>query len=193
MEITYQNKKEDFEAFYDYMVKETEQGKTISKEVIRSKQIYFVLVAVFSGTILGPIWGGQKVSIIIGILILAGCEAFFFITANFKPRYYYGKQVYRRQEKDMTPKDIQVFSLPRKLRTDNDWLEVSSTEALHRWRWRQVSQIGKTSDFIFIHVGVCPALYIPKRDFPSEENFIEFGKLLIGFKEKNKDQPIGVE
>jgi len=193
MEITYQNKKEDFEAFYDYMVKETEQGKTINKQAIRSKQLYFVLLAIFFGTILGPLWGGWKASIVIGILLFVAWEAMFFLSAGLKPRYYYGKQVYRQQEKLLTPKDIQVFLLSRKLRTDNDWLEYSNTEVLHRWRWRMVDHIGLTSDFIFIHVGVCPALYIPKRDFPSEQDFVGFGKMLLELKERNKDQPIGTE
>jgi hypothetical protein len=193
MEITYQNKKEDFEAFYDYMVKETQQGKVVNKQAIYSKQIYFVLMAIFFGTILGSFWGSWKASIIIGILLFAAWEAFFFLTAGFKPRYYYGRQVYRQQEKLLTPKDIQVFLLPRKLQTNTDWLEVSCTEALHRWRWRQVDQLGITSDFIFVHIGVCPAIYIPKRDFTSEQSFIEFGKMLLELKEKNKDQPIGAE
>jgi hypothetical protein len=30
MELTFQNKREDLQAFYDYMVKETKQGKVMS-------------------------------------------------------------------------------------------------------------------------------------------------------------------
>jgi hypothetical protein len=77
--------------------------------------------------------------------------------------------------------------LPRKATFDDDWLEIKSSEANHRWRWRRVDQIGITSDFVFIHVGNCPVVYIPKRDFPSEQSFVEFGNKLLELKEKNKE------
>jgi hypothetical protein len=93
----------------------------------------------------------------------------------------------------MSPKELQIFQLQRTLTAEDNWLEVRSSEAVRRWRWRRVDQIGLTSNFIFIHVGNCPVVYIPKRDFPSEQNFIEFGKKLVELKEKSKSQPIGAE
>jgi hypothetical protein len=86
-----------------------------------------------------------------------------------------------------------VFSLPRTLRIDDNWLEIHSSEAIHRWRWRRVDRIGLTPNFIFIHVGNCPVVYIPKRNFPSEQKFLDFGKTLIELQKKNKNQPIGSE
>lgn len=193
MEITFQNKREDFEAFYDYMVKETHQGQSVNKQALRSQQVAVVGLALFSGMISLFSGGGLKGPLIVMGLLTLFWESLFLIKAGFKPRYYYGKQAYRNQENNLTAKDIQIFSLPRKITTDGNWLEVSSSEAIHRWRWRRVDQIGLTSNFIFIHVGNCPVVYVPKRDFPSEQNFIEFGKKLVELKEKNKDQPIGAE
>ena len=193
MEIVIQNKREDFEAFYDYMVKETQQGKRVNKQALRTQQLSVVLFAIFFGSIALAGTGSWKTTIVIVAFLAVLWEASFFIKAGFKPRYHYGKQVYRQQEKLLTPKDFQVLSLPRKLTADDDWLEISSSESVHRWRWRRVDQIGLSSNFIFIHVGTCPVTYVPKRDFPSEQSFIEFGKKLVELKEKNKDQPIGTE
>jgi hypothetical protein len=193
MEITFKNKKEDFEAFYEYMVKETEQGKTVNKQAFRAHQSGAVINAILWGSVLWAISESWKLGVYVAIFAFIVVEAVFLLEANFKPRYFYGKRVYRRSEMNMTQKDYQVMALPRKLTTSADWLEISNTETLHRWRWRQVDQIGITSDFIFVHVGVCPVFYIPKRDFSSEQSFIEFGKTLLELKEKNKNQPIGAE
>ncbi|MBT3314037.1 MAG: YcxB family protein [Anaerolineae bacterium] len=187
MEVTFQNKREDFEAFYNYMVKETEQGVSINKQVLEDQQRAIVVLALFSGFISFVSGGGFRAAFLVSSLLVLFLEAIFFIKSGFKPRYYYGKQAYRGQEKRLTAKDIELFSLPRKATFDDDWLEIKSSEANHRWRWRRVDQIGITSDFVFIHVGNCPVVYIPKRDFPSEQSFVEFGNKLLELKEKNKE------
>ena len=193
MEIVYRQKKEDNEALYDYMVKETQQGRTINKQAFQRE-----LLNCFIGPALVGLFfkaTGEEWKNVVGVVILffVGMVAFFFLRAGLKPRYSYGKQVYEEQEKYRTPKDIQVSLLPRRLIVDDTWLEVSNSEALHRWRWRQVDQIGITKDFIFVYIAAYHVLFIPKRDFPSEQNFIEFGKTLLDLKEKYKDQPIGGE
>ena len=115
------------------------------------------------------------------------------LISRFRPIYHAGVQVYKNQEKSITPTELQIFQLPRTITMNDNWLEIRSSEAIHRWRWRRVDKIGLTSNFVFIHVGNCPVVYVPKRDFPSEQSFIEFGKKLLELKEKNKGQPSGAE
>jgi len=199
MEVTFQNKREDFEAFYDYMLEETQGGKQLGKQLFRSQQLWSVLTLALLCTLVWGILGNVGFSLKISLLI----SVIFFICvfvigtglrlliAGFKPHYYFGREFYRKQEKLLTEKDLQSFQFSRTLTIDDDWLEIRCLEALHRWRWRRVDQIGITSNFVFIHVGACPVIYVPKRDFPSEQNFIEFGKVLLELKEKNKEQSLG--
>lgn len=193
MEIVFQNKREDFEAFYDYMSKRTEEGQRLSRQAYSQKQLWVIEYAAFWGALAWGAAGSWKIGLAAFIVFLTFTELIFLLMSGFKPRDYLGKQIYKNQERWLKPKAIQVFQLPRTLKTDDDWLEIGNSEAVHRWRWRQVDRIGLTPNFIFIHVGNCPVVYVPKRDFPSEESFIEFGKKLVELQEKNKDQPIGAE
>jgi hypothetical protein len=193
MEITFQNNQEDFEAYYDYMVKETDQGKNINKRQLIAQQAAIFLSAIVVGSLISVFSESLPVTITLILIYIIILEVSFLSRAGFKPRYYYGKQVYREQERLYTPKHIQIFSLPRKIYADDDWLEISNSEASHRYRWRVVDHIGLTPEHIFIHVGVCPVVYVPKRNFTSEQSFIDFGKTLVELQEKNKDQPIGGE
>jgi len=193
MEIVFQNKREDFEPFYDYMSKRTEQGKRLSAQAYSQKQLWTVEFAAFWAALAWGMTSSWKIGLGGFIVMLAFAQFLFLLMSRFKPREYLGRQIYRNQEQWLKPKAIQVFQLPRTLKTDEDWLEIANSESVHRWRWRQVDQIGLTPNFIFIHVGNCPVVYVPKRDFPSEESFIEFGKKLVELQEKNKDQPIGAE
>jgi hypothetical protein len=193
MEITFQNKREDLDAFYDYLLTQTPEGTRLGKHAYKNKQLWMVM---FVGLISSFFWGLTS-NVIIALISIIGLLIFvkvlFLIIAGLKPNYYYGKQLYKGQEKLLTPKDLQIIQLPRTLTADEDWLEVRSTEAVHRWRWRRVDQIGITADSLYIHVGNCPVVHIPKRDFPSEQSFIEFGKKLVELKDKYKDQPLGAE
>ncbi len=191
MEIVFQNKREDFEAFYDYMSKKTEEGKTLSKQAYSQKQLWVIENALFWAALVWGVTGSWKIGLGAFIVVLAFLELIFLAVSGFKPRDYFGRQIYKNQEKWLKPKAIQVFQLPRTLKTDDEWLEISSSESVHRWRWRQVDRIGLTPNFVFIHVGNCPIVYVPKRDFPSKESFMDFGKKLIELQEKDKNQPIG--
>ena len=193
MEITFQNKRQDFEAFYDYMVTQTQQGKILSAQVYRTRQVWIFLWVILFGSLFWGITGQWKFGVLVCLVLLIITEVMGLLISGFKPRYYEGKQIYKRQEKSITLKELQVFELPRTLSADENWLEIRNSEAIHRWRWRRVDEIGLTPNFIFIHVGSCPVVYVPKRDFSSEQSFIEFGDRLAELKEKYKDQPIGAE
>jgi hypothetical protein len=193
MEVTIRSKREDFQAFAEYMVKETDQGKMVSKRAFRDWLMWTALLALLLGA---WEWGTSREwisGIIVILFVLLVGSMFKLLISGFKPIYHSGLEVYRSQARSMTPKELQVFQLSRTIMIDDQWLEVRSSEAMHRWRWRQVDRIGITHNFIFIHVGDCPVVYVPKRDFQSEQSFIDFGKGLVQLKEKYKDQPIGAE
>ena len=193
MEIAFQNRREDFEAFYDYMVRQTAQGKAFSAQEFRLAQEFVLATSAFSGIVVFGVSGLWRSGLLVFLILFLPFEMLTILISGFKPRYYLGMRAYRRREKSMTPKDLQLFQLPRTLIADDQWLELRSTEAVHRWRWRRVDHIGLTPNFIFIHVGACPVVYVPKRDFPSEQRFLEFGQNLAQLRELNKDQPIGAE
>jgi hypothetical protein len=193
MEVTFQNKPQDLEAFYDYMVKETEQGRRVSQQVFRSWLTWAILVSLLFGSLLGGLTGRWQFGIVVTLFTFVVGGAARLLVTGFHPIYMSGIRAYKSQEKYLTPTDLQMFQLPRTITIDEKWMEIRNSEALHRWRWRQVDQIGLTANFIFIHVEDCPVVYVPKRDFPSEQTFVEFGKRLVELKEKSKDQPIGAE
>ena len=193
MEVVFQNKKEDTEAFIDYMLNKIQEGKRIGKYGFDNRQAWMIMFVVLISSLFWGATGNGGFSLLMAIGLLGFVEFVMFLMAGFKPQYYYGRQIYKNQEKLLTPKDLQILQLKRILITDDNWLEIRSSEAVHRWRWRRVENIGITPNFVFIHVGNCPVVYVPKRDFPSEQSFVEFGKKLVELKEKNKDQPIGAE
>ncbi len=193
MDIAFQNKREDFEAFYNYIVRDTEQGKTLGKRALRAWLIETALTSIVIGSFYAIIFSTWQAGLVMAILLfLFGLLLRLFIS-GFKPIYHAGIQVYKNQEKSITPRELDFFQLPRTISIDDNWLKIRSSEAEHRWRWRRVDKIGITSNYVFIHVGNCPVVYVPKRDFPSEQSFMEFGKKLVELKEKNKDQPMGAE
>ncbi len=193
MEVTFQNKREDFQAFNAYMVKETDQGKMISNQAFRNWLTWTIVTSMLLGSFMWGISGKWQPGLVVTLFFFLIWTMGKLLSSGFKPVYHSGLQVYKNEEKSITPKELKVFQLPRTITMDDDWLEIRSSEAMHRWRWRQVNKIGITHNFIFIHVGNCPVVYVPKRDFLSEQSFIEFGKKLVEVKEKYKDQPIGVE
>ena len=193
MEIAFQNKNEDYQAFVEYFVTETKQGKTLSMQSFRFRQISTVVLTGLVGAIY---WGattqwqvGLRVFIIVFLLV----EAIILVGAKFKPIYHEGIRTSEQQLKFKTPKDWQVFQLPKTLKIDDDWLEIRSSLATHRWQWRIVEQVALAPNFIFIYDWSIVYAIIPKRSCSSEQSFIELGQKIVKLKEKNKDQPIVAE
>ena len=193
MEIIFQNKREDMEAFFDYMLRETPEGKRLGKQAFEYRQGWMLLLIALLCSIYWGITGKGFVAFLLVIGFSVVGDGILFLISKFKPQYYFGRKVYKNQEKTLLPKEIQFFQLKRTLRADETGLEIRSSEAVHRWSWKRVDRIGITPNFVFIHVGNCPVVYVPKRDFVSEQSFAEFGKTLLELKEKNKDQPLGIE
>jgi hypothetical protein len=193
IEITFQNKRADLEAYYDYMVRETEQGKRVSRQVFRSWLTWISVYSMLLGSLMWGATGRWQLGLGVTLFIFLAGGTLKFLISGFKPIYQAGMRVYRSQERSITPRDLQFYQLPRTIMIDDNWLEIRGSESVHRWRWRAVDKIALTPNFVFIYVGSSPTVYIPKRDFASEESFTEFAKRLVELREKNKDQPIGGE
>ena len=193
-EVTFRNKQEDLEAYYEYMLN-NEEGRQLGKRVFTARLWFGFLVIALVFTIIWGVRGYLGASIGTSIFLAIGfifafviAEVFVLAIMGFKPYYYVGKQVLEKNKKSLTAHDIKLFQLPRTIKIDDDWLEVRNSEVVHQWRWGLVDAVGITSDFIFLHAGKCCVFYIPKRDFPSDEKFQEFGKILVELQMKNKDQ-----
>ena len=198
-EITFRNKREDLEAYYEYLLS-TEDGRQIGKKVFIARLWFTILIFALVFTLIWGVRGYLGASIRTSIFLALGfififvlAEVFVLAIMGFKPYHFVGQQVLKKNEKSLTARDLQILQLPRTLKIEDDWLEVRNSEAVHRWRWSLVDSIGLTSNFVFLHAGKCCAFYIPKRDFSSEEDFLAFGKRLVDLAKKNKDQPLAAE
>ena len=194
MEIVIKNKIEDMAAYTDYFLAETEEGKKFGKFMFSNVQAWTIVYPALLGVFF---WGtnirnwGFPLFMTIGLFGLI--QFGILLTTGFKPSFYYGKKAYKNQEKTLTPKDLEIFQLEKTLAINDDWLEVRSSAVLHKWKWVVVDSVAITANFIFIRIGKNFTIHIPKRDFQSEQSFVEFGKKLVELKEKIKDQPIGTE
>ena len=193
MEIVFQNRRQDLESLYKYTIKETERGKKLSRQLLWGWLIRGIVFSLLLGSLTWGVTDRLRVGISVTILALLVVGAMTLLLTGFEPLFAPAFEFYKKQEKSLNAKDWEVLQLPRTMTIDEKWLEIRSSEALHRWRWRQVSRIGLTSNFIFIHIGTDFVMIVPKRDFPAESSFVEFGNRLVELKEKNKDQLIGTE
>lgn len=185
MEIAFQNRPEDIHAISDYVVRETEDGKTVSLRYFLLRQVWTIMSTALIGALIWGSTGLWQDGLLMGLLILLTTEALLLLAARFKPLYYEGIRAYERQQKQLTAKDLQLFQLPVTLTIDDNWLEVRNSESLHRLRWRQVDRVALTSDFIFVLPGNGPVIAVPKRDFASEQKFIDFAEKLIALTKQN--------
>ena len=196
-EITFQNKREDLEAYYEYFIN-TDEGKQLGKKVFIAR-IWFnsaILALIFS-----LFWGSLGyLGFSIRWTIFLALGFLFFLAAVvtlallvFRPYGFVAKQILKKNEKSLTEKDLQLLQLPRTIKITDDWLEIRTSEAVHQWRWGLVDAISLTSHFIFLRVGTCHTYYIPKRDFSSDEAFREFGNQLVEVNKKKKDQSFAVD
>jgi hypothetical protein len=186
MEIIFENKKEDMEAFADYFLTETEEGKKISRDAFGRVQAWLIIYPALFGMFF---WGAARGAWIVPLFITVGLfvfnQIYLFLRTGFKPGFYYGKKIYKNQEKALTPKDLELFQLKKTLTINDVFLEVRSSAVLHQWKWIVIDSIAITRNHIFICIGKNFTLYIPKRSFQSEQSFIEFWNKLVEQKERN--------
>jgi hypothetical protein len=190
MEVTFQNRLEDFDAFYDHLLRETEEGKQIGRIGFKNKNIWTIMWILLIGTFIWGATGNELIALLAsaGLVIMAG--GLMLLITGFNPRYYYGYQILKSQQKSISPRDLQAFQSKRTLRADDEWLEIQSSEVLHRWRWKRVEQILLSPKYVFINIGSCSAIYLPRREFRSEQDFVNFGRNLVELRERQKDKHI---
>jgi len=191
LEVTFQNKIEDIQAFAEYMAKETDEGKRIGREINRSRQFRSITIMLILGLLVWNVLDNFLAGAVIALFGSLLGEALFHLMTNLDPSHFYAKKAYLDQEKYITSKDKKIFELPRKVLVSKDYIEISSSISLRRCNWVCIEKIAITSNFIYAHTGGCPTLQIPKRDFPSEQAFKEFGEKIVkyqqDFEAENKD------
>lgn len=185
MEVVVLNKRSDLLSYYDYYFTETAEGRKFADRAGLGEQVFFFtgLAIVFLSQI------GQKSSNLLIVFSLFLIIEFIYYAINkFKPRFYAAKRFSRRELKSLTIKQWQIFERERRVNISSEWLEISSFDLVNCYHWNLVNNLAVREDFIFIEAaGPC---ILPKRDFPSEDVFFEFAKLIFEYWQKGKEIPI---
>lgn len=191
MEITYQLNRKDTTAFYDYYLQKTKQGRVYSRSVFLSWRIYYISASLVLGILVWAATGNLKAGWIIALLILISVEIVNLFITTFRPRYGAALQLLQKQEKDWSPAMKENYLLPKTLKFGESTFEIYSSNALHRYRLENIEQVTLGADFLFIEMKLCDIFYVPKRSFPSEEKYLEFGNALISAWQKKTGQNSG--
>jgi hypothetical protein len=85
MEITYQNKNEDLDAYFEYFINETETGKKYSLSMLLMSQVIIFIIAVIIGGITFLISGLAKDGVFWGVFFLFVLEFSFFSNLAISP------------------------------------------------------------------------------------------------------------
>jgi len=193
MEIAFQNRREDFAAFYTHMARDTEEGSRIGQALFEEWLLMTTVGSFALGVYIGAGIGSGIALCALPVILVFCLNGLLLFLSRGKPVVMLARSAYKKQERHLRPKQIEIFLLPQRLEADDDTLTISSRESLHRWRWRVVERVDLTTDFLFIHVGACPVVYLPRRDFASEQEFAEFGKARDALRAANLGKPIGGE
>jgi hypothetical protein len=192
MEVTFRNNFEDIEAYINYHLLRTQEGKRLGKEIFLRHQAIILLLFCFGLiTSVSDSSNTQNILLILGVFSVI--EFIYMAFAKFKPQFYYGKKALLKLSKLSTPRDIKIFQRQKKIIISQDWLEYETPDSNHRWHWNMVDRIGLTQDYIFLSPGNNLIYMIPKKNFPIKENFQEFGDLIMEYWKKGKDLPITTE
>lgn len=187
MEIVFKNTIEDYQAFGEYYVTQTKQGKKLSMQLFRSTQFVIIMVTALLGAFTwaatAKLPAGANM-VVIGFLTM---EAITMFKSKFKPIYHEGIQALNLQISSMSPNNLKILQSQKRLTIDGDWVGIYSEYTEHRWRWNALDHVGVTPDFVFIFSQTIVNMIIPKRAFSTEESFIDFGKMVMELKEKNQE------
>jgi hypothetical protein len=185
MEVVVVNKRLDLFSYYDYYLMETAAGRKFADRAGFGEQIIFIIgfVIVFFSQY------GQKSSslfIVIGLFLII--ELLYYAINKFNPKFHAAKRSIKRELKSLTTKQWQIFERERRVSISIEWLEIFTFDSVNRYHWNLVDNLAVRADFIFIEAaGPC---ILPKRDFPSEDVYLEFGKLIMEYWLKGKDIPL---
>jgi hypothetical protein len=184
MEIHYQNKLEDWEEYYEFLLNDKEQGKKIKA----------ILCACFAGDCCPDCPGDRFRGLDDLIRVM---ERWFIIfrpwvidprtddpyQSKVYPARYYGALILKRRWKNIPEKEKKIFLQPKKLFMDENGLQIESSEAFHRWPWRVVEQMTLSPNLIIIQIDQRDKCLIPRRDFNPENGFLDFWQHALEYKE----------
>jgi hypothetical protein len=186
MEITFLTRRSDLAIYYDYYIKNTTEGKKYSESILGS-HIFLITIVWFILYIFTVDMNNR-----LGIWISAG---YLFITIiiyygfnKFNPRFYAAKRKLIMGEKKLPTRHWQILERTRTAIISKEWLEIITADSLQRFHWNLVDKIVVQPDNIILIIS--NVVIVPRRDFPSDENYQEFGKLIMDYWEKGKDLPI---
>ena len=95
MEITFQNKSEDLDAFYDYLLAQTPEGIRLGKYGFQDKQRWIFIDSALLGTVVWGATGNGVLAIVAALGFFIFMEFLFLLFAGFKPHYFYGRKYIR--------------------------------------------------------------------------------------------------
>ncbi len=178
MPIHYRNRLEDRELLWSHIARETTFGRRIGLRNFWIAQAMYAFVSVLPGVLIWlttTSWGG---GIVISAFLALMIEAGFLVEHGRHPITSLAVQACKASDKWLTERDLREYALLTELIADEDGIEARTPESSHRWRWRRIERVFRSGEFLYIHVGMFPALQIPKRDFHTELDFLEFGAKL---------------
>jgi hypothetical protein len=179
MEIIFHNKFEDLHAYSNFFLKHTKEGKKYSNTILIFQQIAFILVSVLAGIVFWLISGNFKDGVIFFVIILFLVEFMYLYKSNFEPRTFYAKSSFRKQIDNMSSKEKQMFLMPKKCTVIDDFFQIESEKAKHQWAWDIIDDIKVTADFLLVMVNKQYFYMIPRRDFLSEQDFLDFSNSIL--------------
>jgi hypothetical protein len=188
MDLSYQNRQEDREAYYNFLLRNTKEGEQIRKQAHWFRQVSIIITVVFMSSLLWGITGEWQIGLRAVIILFLLAEGVLLLESRFQPLYYFGLETYRKGEKSLTQTERENFLLQKTISANNDWLEISNLVSLYRYHWKLVNHIETTSDFIFIRIGTRDIYIVPKRDFQSHDDFLNFGRNLLDLRNKSEEQ-----
>jgi|WetSurMetagenome_2_1015567.scaffolds.fasta_scaffold116944_3 hypothetical protein len=189
MEVTFHLKRSDLGSYYDYFIRETSDGKKYAKSVLNSQLIiiisFFIILLLMPGA--RETQDGLKVWL--GLLIIT--MLLYFGYHKFNPRFYATKRKFIGQERQFAQNYWMLLERTRIAKISGEWLEIITADSIYRVHWNMVERVAVKSDYIFLFVGTF--YIIPRRDFPTEENYQEFGKKLMEYWDDGKNNPISTD
>jgi hypothetical protein len=180
MEILYKNEVEDWGQYLDYFLRQTKDGKKYSKTILISQQAFIIIISFLAGLVVWLFSGKYEEGVTFFVFVLFLAEFGIFLKSGFEPRIYYAKAVIKRQIEN--PREKSAFLASKKSTISDDFFQIESDFAKHQWKWEIVEDVNIVPDFIYVLIGRNNVYIIPKRDFPSPQEFIEFGNKIL----KNK-------
>lgn len=189
MEVTFHLKRSDLGNYYDYFIQETSDGKKYAKSVLTSQ-----LIIIFSFFIILLLMPGARenldgLKVWLGLLIIT--MLFYFGYNKFNPKLYATKRRLIGDERKMDLKYWKLLERTRIAKVSLEWLEIITADSIYRVHWNMVERVAVKPDYIFLFLGTF--YIIPRRDFPTEENYQEFGKMLMEYWESGRNKPISAD